>query len=251
VSVLRAALAQLPAPLRTRDTDGRIPVLVRTDAAGATREFAAHLHQQAVEFSVGASFAHLDIHTALAALPAAAWTPPYQARKPRAAEHGVQIDPRDGAWGAEATGLLDLSAWPAGTRLILRKERPHPGAQLRTADGMRIPGFPTNTARGEPGRQLADLELRHRRYARVEDRIRAAKDTGLRNLPFHDTDQNRIWVAIAVLAADLLAWCVRLTLPPQRGSTSRNGSGCGSSPPPAGSCAPPTPEVSVAWGKLT
>jgi len=215
VVVLDAALAQLPAAWRVRDQTGRVPVLVRTDAAGATKEFAAHLHEQGVEFSVGASFAHLDIHTALAKLPKRAWTPAYQARRPRAAETGVQIEPRDGAWVAEATGLIPLGGWPAGTRLILRKERPHPGAQLRITDrdGLRITGFLTNTAHGGPARQLADLELRHRRHARVEDRIRAAKDTGLRNLPFHDTDQNRIWVAIAALAADLLAWCARLALP--------------------------------------
>jgi hypothetical protein len=188
---------------------------VRTDAAGATKEFAAHLHEQGVEFSVGASFAHLDVATALAHLPTQAWTPAYQARRPRAAEHGVQIEPRDGAWVAEATGLIELRGWPAGTRLILRKERPHPGAQLRItdADGLRVTGFLTNTAHGGPHRQLADLELRHRRHARVEDRIRAAKDTGLRNLPFHDTDQNRIWIAITALAQDLLAWCARLALP--------------------------------------
>ena len=127
----------------------------------------------------------------------------------------MQIEPRDGAWVAEATGLTPLTGWPPGTRLILRKERPHPGAQLRItdADGLRVTGFLTNTARGGPGGQLADLELRHRRHARVEDRIRAAKDTGLANLPFHDTDQNRIWVAIAALAQDLLAWCARLALP--------------------------------------
>jgi Transposase DDE domain group 1 len=215
VTVLDAALAQVPAELRARDEHGRVKVLVRTDAAGATREFAAHLDRTGVEFSVGASFAHLDIGPALAVLPKAAWTAAYQARKPRAAEDGVQIEPRDGAWVAEATGCVDLTGWPAGTRLILRKERPHPGAQLRTtdADGMRITGFLTNTAHGGPGRQLADLELRHRRHARVEDRIRAAKDTGLRNLPFHDADQNRIWVAISALAADLLAWCARLALP--------------------------------------
>jgi hypothetical protein len=215
VVVLDAALAQLPAQCRARDEAGRVAVLVRTDAAGATKEFAAHLAAQGVEFSVGASFAHLDVATALAQLPAAAWTPAYQARKPRAAEHEVQIEPRDGAWVAEATGLVNLSAWPTGTRLILRKERPHPGAQLRItdADGLRITGFLTNTAHGGPGGQLADLELRHRRHARVEDRIRAAKDTGLRNLPFHDTDQNRIWVAITALAQDLLAWCARLALP--------------------------------------
>ena len=215
VLVLDAALAQLPAALRTRNDAGRVRVLVRTDAAGATKEFAAHLHEQGVEFSVGASFAHLDVQAALAQLPKRAWTPAYQARKPRAAETGTQIEPRDGAWVAEATGLLELRGWPEGTRLILRKERPHPGAQLRITDtdGMRITGFLTNTGHGGPGTQLADLELRHRRHARVEDRIRAAKDTGLRNLPFHDTDQNRIWVAISALAQDLLAWCARLALP--------------------------------------
>lgn len=215
VTVLDAALAQVPQSLRRTDEHGRIPVLVRTDAAGASKEFAAHLAASAVEFSVGASFAHLDIGPALALLPKQAWTPAYQARKPRAAETGVQIDPRDGAWVAEATGCVDLSGWPPGTRLILRKERPHPGAQLRTTDaeGLRVTGFLTNTPPGGPHRQLADLELRHRRHARVEDRIRAAKDTGLRNLPFHDMAQNRIWLAISALAQDLLAWTARLALP--------------------------------------
>ena len=84
-----------------RDEHGRVPVLVRTDAAGATHTFAAHLAESGVEFSVGASFAHLDIHPALARLTGPAWTPAYQARKPRAAEHGVQIEPRDGAWVAD------------------------------------------------------------------------------------------------------------------------------------------------------
>jgi len=128
------------------------------------------------------------VAAALALLPAAAWSPAYQARKPRAAEDGVQIEPRDGAWVAEATRLVELPGWPPGTRLILRKKRPHPGAQLRTtdADGMSTTGFLTNTPPGGLARQLADLELRHRRHTRVEDRIRAGKDSGLRNLPFHD-----------------------------------------------------------------
>ena len=67
---------------------------------------------------------------------------------------------RDGAWVAELTGLLDLTGWPKGMRVIVRKERPHPGAQLRftDADGLRVTAFVTNTSRG----QLADLELRHR-----------------------------------------------------------------------------------------
>src|SRR4051812_34482029 len=95
-------------------------------------------------------------------------------------------------------------------RLIVHKERPHPGAQLRITDldGHRITAFVTNTKRG----QLADLEPRHRRRARAEDRIRCAKDTGLANLPLHDFAQNRIWYAIVALAADLLAWMQTLAL---------------------------------------
>jgi Transposase DDE domain group 1 len=67
---------------------------------------------------------------------------------------------------------------------------------------MRITAFVTNTTRG----QLADLELRHRRRARAEDRIRCAKDIGLANLPLHDFAQNQIWCALVALAADLVAW---------------------------------------------
>src|SRR3954451_20752774 len=117
---------------------------------------------------------------------------------------------RPGAWVAEATGLFDLSGWPPGMRLIVRRERPHPGAQLRITDldGMRITAFVTNTARG----QLADLELRHCRRARAEDRIRAAKDSGLANLPLQDFAQNQIRCAIVALAADLLAWMQTLAL---------------------------------------
>src|SRR3954465_9544902 len=117
---------------------------------------------------------------------------------------------RPGAWVAEATSLFDLSGWPPGMRLIVRKERPHPGAQLRITDldAHRIPASAPTTARG----QLADLELRPRRRARAEDRSRNAKDTGLANLPLHDFAQNQIWCAIVALAADLLAWMQILAL---------------------------------------
>jgi hypothetical protein len=109
---------------------------------------------------------------------------------------------------------MPLAGWPTGMRVVVRKERPHPGAQLRLTDpdGHRYTAFATNTAPGGPGRQLADLELRHRRRARVEDRIRAAKDTGLRNLPLHEFDQNRIWQAIIALACDITAWTQMLAL---------------------------------------
>ncbi|MFJ9380950.1 transposase [Streptomyces sp. NPDC101455] len=112
--------------------------------------------------------------------------------------------------GMTITDIPDLSTWPKGMRLVVRKERPHPGAQLRFTDldGLRLTCFATNTKGG----QLADLELRHRRRARCEDRIRNARDTGLRNLPLHDTAQNQIWLEIVSLALDLLAWMAMLAL---------------------------------------
>jgi Transposase DDE domain group 1 len=210
IQVFDTALAQLPARWRTLNGYGRRAVLVRTDAAGATHAFAHHLAAAGVEFSLGAYLHHFDIHQVLAQLPEQAWTPAYQVRTPRAGQHAPVIEPREGAWVAEVTGLVDLSAWPVGTRLLLRRERPHPGAQLRITDidGHRIVGMLTNTPQG----QLADLELRHRRHARVEDRIRAAKDTGMRNLPYHALAHNQIWLAITALAQDLLAWTQRLAL---------------------------------------
>jgi hypothetical protein len=84
-----------------------------------------------VECSLGANLGHFNIPAALRLLPHSAWTPAYQARKPHTSEHGVQIEPRDGAWVAELTNLVDLSAWPPGTRGDSAQERPHPGAQLR------------------------------------------------------------------------------------------------------------------------
>ncbi|MYS86658.1 hypothetical protein GTZ85_42220 [Streptomyces sp. SID5474] len=79
---------------------------------------------------------------------------------------------REGAWVAEVTDTVDLTGWPRGVRVIVCKERPYPGAQLwiTDVDGNRCVCFVTNTAGG----QLADLELRHRRRARAEDRIRRA-----------------------------------------------------------------------------
>jgi hypothetical protein len=118
---------------------------------------------------------------------------------------------RDGAWVIDATGIIDVTAWPPGMRIIIRKERPHPGAQLRftDSDGLRLTAFATNTVGG----QVQELELRHRRRARCEDRIRTAKDTGLSNFPLHGFDQNRIWLALVELALELTAWTQMLGFP--------------------------------------
>jgi hypothetical protein len=141
-----------------------------------------------------------DMQAAILQVPARSWTPAYDGNG----------QARDGAWIADITGMLHLDSWPAGMRVIIRKERPHPGAQLRFTDidGHRFTAFATDTRRG----QLADLELRHRRRARCEDRIRGAKDTGLRNLPLKGFDQNQIWCEIVALACELLAWTQLLAL---------------------------------------
>ena len=104
--------------------------------------------------------------------------------------------------------MIDLQAWPAGSRLILRKERPHPGAQLTVTDvdGMRVTALLTNTPAGIVPGQVAGLELRHRQHARVEDRIREAKATGLRNFPCHAMNENEAWLQVVLTAVDLIAW---------------------------------------------
>ena len=194
IEATRLALAQLPRPVRGR-------VLIRADSGGGTHEFLNWLTRpgRRLAYSVGFTITE-DIAEAILQIPGRAWTPAYDA--------GGQARP--GAWVAELTGMLNLDGWPAGMRLIVRKERPHPGAQLRFTDidGHRFTCFATSTKGG----QLPDLELRHRRRARCEDRIRAAKDTGLRNLPLHGYDQNQIWCEIAALACELLAWTQMLAL---------------------------------------
>jgi hypothetical protein len=188
--VIRDALRQLPFP-----TAGRVgrKVLVRTDAAGCTHQVVDWLTARRLSYSLGFTLSP-DIVERIGRIPQTAWTPAYDADE----------QPRDGAWVADATGVLDLTGWPPGMRVLVRAERPHPGAQLRFTDlhGHRLTAFATNTRRG----QLADLELRHRRRARCEDRIRGAKDTGLSNLPLHDFAQNQIWLAIIALALDITAW---------------------------------------------
>lgn len=201
IEAARLALARLPKKYRR----GR-RTLIRTDSGGGTHDFAAWPAQRGrwLSYSVGMTITE-QIHQAVLKVPATAWTP--------AIEPGGQI--REGAWVAELAGDV-LKGWPKGMRLIVRKERPHPGAQLRftDADGLRLTAFATNTTTTP----IAALELRHRQRARAEDRIRAARATGLRNLPLHGTAQNQIWLEIVQIALDLLAWMPMLAL---KGKTRR------------------------------
>jgi hypothetical protein len=201
ITVVRAALKQLPS-----HRPGRRPgrqVLIRADGGGCTHAFIQWLTGQRLQYSIGFTLP-TTFGQELEKIPERVWTEAY--------DGDGKI--RKGAHVAEVTDLLDLHSWPTGMRVIVRREKPHPGAQLRITDanGWRITAFATNTRPGGPGTQLPELELRHRRRARAEDRIRSAKDTGLRNLPLHDFAQNQIWCAIIALACELLAWLAMLAL---------------------------------------
>ncbi|CQD13567.1 transposase, IS4 family [Mycobacterium europaeum] len=203
ISVLAQALASLPARWRPdpdhRDDPDKPTVLVRCDTAGATHNFATACRTAGVGFSFGYPVDQ-RVQDAVDTLNLGqCWYPAIDT------DGGI----RDGAWVAEATDLVTPSSRHAATRLILRKERPHPGAQLRftDADGMRVTAFITDTPPGVIAGQVAGLELRHRQHARIEDRIRELKATGLRNLPCHAFDANAAWLQIVLAAADLVTWC--------------------------------------------
>ncbi|THJ64024.1 IS1380 family transposase [Arthrobacter echini] len=196
IQVTKDALQQLPKGFRS----GR-KVLIRTDSAGGTHEFLDWLThpRRNLSYSVGFPI-HGAVEAVLPLVPKDAWNRAYNS-------DGVE---RDGAWVADITGMLDLTSWPAGMRVIVRKEVPHVGAQLRITDvdGMRYTALATNQEHG----QLADLEVRHRLRARCEDRIRNAKDTGLANLPLHGFAGNTLWCHLVMLAAELMAWTQMLSL---------------------------------------
>lgn len=198
IAVLDMALAQLPVQARPRPESPDAPrLLARSDSAGATHALAAACRERGVGFSLGFPVDH-RIKKIVDLIPKSCWAPAIN----------TDDDLRDGAWVAEVTSLVELSSWPARSRLILRKERPHPGAQLTftDVDGMRITAFLTDTGAGLVQGQLAGLELRHRQHARVEDRIRQAKATGLRNLPCRAQAENAAWLEAILTATDLVCW---------------------------------------------
>jgi hypothetical protein len=211
ITVLDTALAQLPEAERGQ-------VLVRADTGASSKAFLHHITDAGLEYSIGFA-AQEPVRAAIEAVPEQAW---------RAAVDG-DGQARDGAQVAELTAWMPTPTkptrsqarfgpqeWPSGMRVIARRERPHPGAQLRLTDhnGWRVTCFATNTPRSA-GWRLADLEVRHGQRARREDRIRCLKDTGMRNLPFHGYAQNRLWVEVVALAADLLTWTQTLAFDDQ------------------------------------
>lgn len=199
IEVPTDAIMQIPAARRKK-------LLIRSDGAGASHGLLDWLTEQgkvrgrSVEYSIG--FAVTErIRDAIDLVPKKIWTSAIDA------DGGI----RAGDDVAEITGLLDLTGWPPGIRVIVRRERPHPGAQLsllEERDGWRYQAFVTNTTTG----QLAFLEARHRARARVEDRIRHAKDSGLGRFPSQEFAINQVWLMLVQIAADLTAWTRLLAL---------------------------------------
>ncbi|MEU3521628.1 IS1380 family transposase [Streptomyces sp. NPDC006654] len=202
IAVLEQALAQIPDAHR-HGTD----ILIRTDSAGSAKAFLHHiraLRSRGIRtfFSVGHPVTE-PVRRAIRALPGRVWHP--------ALEQDGSL--RTGAAVAELTGLVDLDGYPEGTRIIVRRERPHPGAQLSLFDldeGMRHQVFLTDTPYREGS--LQHLEVRHRAHARVEDRIRCGKTTGFGRFPSRHFAINQAWLELSLTAIDLLAWTRTLLL---------------------------------------
>jgi hypothetical protein len=193
IEVVDLALEQLP-----REVVEAAQIVVRTDSAAATHQFTDELRAARIRFLMGFDVTEA-LRAAILGLPEAAWRPAIRQ------DGGT----REGAWVAEITDALDLDGWPEGARVIVRRERPHPGAQLSFTDhdGHRFLATLTDLP-GDP----VQLECLHRARANSEDRIRAAKQTGLENLPFRDFDHNAVWLELSLIAQDLIAWTQHLAL---------------------------------------
>jgi len=193
-AVIDLALAQIPA-----EYVESLEILVRADSAGATHGLADYCRDARMRFSVGYELTE-QVRAAILQIPEDAWV--------------VALDQdgneRENGEVCEITDMVDLSAWPKGSRLIVRRERPHPGAQLTFTDhdGYRFQAILTD----QPDEDIAVVECRHRQHAHVEDRIRDDKDTGLSKFPFKAFALNEVWLEIVMLAHDLIVWTQALVL---------------------------------------
>jgi hypothetical protein len=193
IKVAEQAIQQIPV-----EHIENIKLLLRVDSAGQSHDLLDWAREGRIEFSVGYELSE-GVRAAILQIPDSAWVSALD-------QDG---SPRPNGQVCEITSHLDLSGWPAGSRVIARRERAHPGAQLSFTDhdGHRFQAILTD----QPG-QVAHVERDHRGRARVEDHIRNDKDTGLRNLPFKDFEHNRVWLEIVRIAHDLLVWTQRLLL---------------------------------------
>ena len=203
-SVLDAAIAQLPIEIAAGHHDGdntstvRRRVQVRTDSAGCSTRFAAGCRARNIGFAVVAR-SNASIHNGISRIQHddTRWQPARRRTGDTALRSHV----------AEITDLVDLTAWRAGTRLIVRREHLHQGAQRSLFPSLqyRFWGHYTDNA-GNP----VELDAHMRDHAHVEDHIKRLKDSGLERFPFTNLDANRAWMQLVCLAADLVRWLQQL-----------------------------------------
>lgn len=206
VEVLDQAIAGLPEQVAAGHRNGNDAdlvqrrVRVRTDSAGCT-EFVWRCRERNIGFSVVAR-RNASVHAAISRIrfDDQAWAP--------ALTQDAKI--RKGAAVAEVTHLADLTGWPDGTRLIVRREPRHPGAQgsLFPSETFRYWGHYTDS---DLDPVAADVDMRA--HARVEDNIRRLKDSGASRFPFRDLDANRAWLDTVCFADALVRWFQLLCLP--------------------------------------
>ncbi len=194
VAVLDAALAQLPVdPTETE-------VIARADTAGCSHEFLDACRARQVRFVVGHPLTQ-DVANVLVNVPKQRW---------QNAISADGLDEREGCEIAEVTDLVNLSGWPPTTRAIVRREIPHPGAQLTFTD---IDGHRYQLLLSDhPDPDIGFIEALYRGRGRCEQRIATAKDLGLANLPSADFAINTTWANLALVAQDLIAWIQLLCL---------------------------------------
>ena len=167
---------------------------VRADSAGCSTRFATGCRARNIGFAVVAR-TNASIHNGISRIQHddKRWLPARRRTGDSALRSHV----------AEITDLVDLSAWPPGTRLIVRREHLHEGAQrsLFPSSCYRYWGHYTD-AHADP----VELDAHMRDHAHIEDHIKRLKDSGLERFPFTDLDANRAWLQLVCLAADLVRW---------------------------------------------
>jgi len=199
-SVLDAAIAQLPTEISVGHHVGNDTatvwrrVQVRTDSAGCSTKFVAGCRQRNIGFAVVAR-SNANIHKGISRIA-------HDDKRWQLARR-CSGDTAQRSHVAEITDLVDLTAWPPGTRLIVRREHLHQGAQRSLFPSLqyRFWGHYTD-ADGTP----VDLDAHMRDHAHVEDHIKRLKDSGLERFPFTNLDANRAWMQLVCFAADLVRW---------------------------------------------
>lgn len=206
VIVLGEAIAALPETWRAGHGPGDHPddpakeLVVRADAGGTSHWLVEACRDRNIGFSLGFQITS-RVRDAITCTHDDDWVPAVDG-------NGC---PRPGAQVTELTESMDMTAWPTGTRVIVRRERPHPGAQLTlfdTIEGMRHTAFITDLDDDD----IAGLELFQRQRARAENVIRDTKACGLANLPFDCVVNNDVWMQLCFTAHDLLVWAQQISL---------------------------------------